>query len=260
MKNYSVQPNDTFTSVAEKFKIKNADYLRINHNLNCAEEDIMHDKLIVGKELVIPDDPNYLIDENEIQEVENWNNVEEENSKNKEEEKEEKEEKEENSTSEHDGKYFIIQKGTCQCNQGFKFPQLKVTSHQKHYWNSPDSDSDYLAVTENDLQFNPSAQPFGQCKLRPSSSGYLPCVYAPAGKWLKAYEKVKVLDKSCLTEISELMCTTGGKITIKTHGQQSETGKNNVNNANPLEQQAYNPVMDYEEFKDVVSEDYEDYY
>jgi hypothetical protein len=30
-------------------------------------------------------------------------------------------------TSPHDGKYFVIQKGKAQCNQGNQFPQFKVT-------------------------------------------------------------------------------------------------------------------------------------
>ncbi|MET3047491.1 PAAR-like protein, partial [Flavobacterium covae] len=41
-----------------------------------------------------------------------------------------------------------------------------------------------------------------------------------AGKWSKTYDKVKILDKKCVTEISELKCSTGGKITILKHGQQ----------------------------------------
>lgn len=58
------------------------------------------------------------------------------------------------------------------------------------------------------------------------------------------------MDKSCVTEISELMCSTGGKITILKHGQQSELGKTSVNNADSKEQQVYNPVVDFEEFKE----------
>lgn len=152
-------------------------------------------------------------------------------------------------SSEHDGKYFVIQKGMAKCNQGMKFPNFKVTSHQKHYWNNEEGESDYLAVTEDDLTFNPSAQPFGpQCKLQPSVSSYLPCSYAPAGKWQKCYEKVKVMDKSCLTEISELQCAIGGKITVMKHGQQSEVGKSNVKNADAKEQHVYSPVVDFNDF------------
>ena len=65
---------------------------------------------------------------------------------------------------------------------------------------------------------------------------------------------------SCLTEISELMCAVGGKITIMKHGQQSEAGKSSVKKADSKEQQIYNPVVDYEEFQEEVNEDYsEDY-
>ncbi|KIA85486.1 hypothetical protein OA86_14590 [Kaistella jeonii] len=171
-----------------------------------------------------------------------------------------KEESKESKSSEHDGKYFVIQKGMCKCDQGFKFPKFKVTSHKKHYWNNEEGEADYLAVTEDDLMLDPPAMPFGQCKLQPSSGGYLPCSYAPAGKWQKPYEKVKVMGHSCLTEVSELMCSVGGKITIMKHGQQSEAGKNNAANANSREQEIYNPVMDYEEFQEDVNEDYsEDY-
>ncbi len=183
-----------------------------------------------------------------------------EDEKASEKEEEEKAAESESKSSEHDGKYFVIQKGMCQCNQGFKFPKFKVTSHQKHYWNDAEGQDDYLAVTEDDLTFNPPAMPFGQCKLKPSSGGYLPCSYAPVGKWQKPYEKVKVMGHSCLTEVSELMCAVGGKITIMKHGQQSEAGKSSVKKADSKEQQIYNPVVDYEEFQEEVNEDYsEDY-
>jgi hypothetical protein len=41
------------------------------------------------------------------------------------------------------------------------------------------------------------------------------------------------MNKSCITELSELMCTTGGKITIKEHGQTAEITQQNVRNADP---------------------------
>lgn len=136
----------------------------------------------------------------------------------------------------------------CKCYHGFKSPKFKVISHQKYYWNNADGETDYLAVTEDDLTLDPFAMPFGQCKLKPSSGGYLPCSYAPVGKWQKPYEKVKVMEHSCLTEVSELMCAVGGKITIMKHGQQNEAGKSNAANADPTEQGMYNPVMTNGEF------------
>ncbi|REC50183.1 DUF4280 domain-containing protein [Chryseobacterium pennipullorum] len=152
--------------------------------------------------------------------------------------------------SAHDGKHFIIRKGRAQCSEGNQFPQFKVTSHQKHYWNSKGGDADYLAVTEDDVMFDPSGSSFGICRLRPSSGGYLPCVFAPAGTWQKTYEKVKIMDKSCLSEISELMCCTGGKITIKEHGQQSVMNQQNIIFADPDTYRLINPFIDLRDLKE----------
>ncbi|MCJ8155753.1 hypothetical protein MKJ01_18515 [Chryseobacterium sp. SSA4.19] len=59
----------------------------------------------------------------------------------------EKREKKQNesSSSEHDSTYFVVQKGKACCDQGSKFPNFKVTSHQKHYWNDEQGEADYLA-------------------------------------------------------------------------------------------------------------------
>ena len=59
------------------------------------------------------------------------------------------------------------------CNQGTATSKLNVTSQ------------DFVTIegkamaTEEDKQANSNIQPFKQCKLKPSSSGYLPCVPAP---------------------------------------------------------------------------------
>lgn len=267
MKKYVIQKGDTFGSLSQKFKIKDEGSLKTFHNLYCDEKDIMQEP-VPGKEILIPEDPQFLMD-NSFNNIEDFNGfdmddemsgneTEEEEQDESNEKKEEKgQERQDSGSSEHDGKYFVIQKGMCQCDQGFKFPKFKVSSHQKHYWNDKEGQSDYLAVTEDDLTLDPPAMPFGNCKLKPSSGGYLPCAYAPSGKWQKTYGKVKVMEKKCVTELSELMCATGGKITIFKHGQQSEAGKSNVNKADTQEQHVYNPIMDYEEFKEGVNEDYE---
>lgn len=171
-------------------------------------------------------------------------------------EKKSEKEKSEDSKTEHDGKYFVVQKGLACCDKGAKFPQFKVTSHQKHYWNDEQGQADYLAVTEDDLTFNPAAMPFGTCSVKNGN----PCAFAPSGKWTKTYDKVTVLEKKCVTEISELLCSIGGKITVMKHGQQSEAGKSNVNNSNSAEQQTYNPIMDFEEFKEEINQSDQLYY
>ncbi|OCA77893.1 hypothetical protein BBH99_10660 [Chryseobacterium contaminans] len=264
MKNYVIQQGDTFSSLAQQFKLKNEGILKTYHNLHCSEEDIMQEP-VPGKKILIPEGPQFMDEEIDSQPSASQEESTEEgtydestseqpsgenpSSEKTEEKQDQKDKGGESSSGPHDGKYFVIQKGTVQCNQGFKFPKFKVTSHQKHYWNNKEGEADYLAVTEDDVQLDPPAQPFGQCKLKPTSGGYLPCAYAAAGKWQKPYEKVKVMGKSCLTEISELMCTTGGKITILKHGQQSEAGKSNVASAKSQEQQVYNPVINFDEFK-----------
>lgn len=170
-------------------------------------------------------------------------------------EEKDKDQNQENS-SEHNGKYFVIQKGMACCDKGAKFPKFKVTSHKKHYWNDAEGQADYLAVTENDLTFDPAATPFGTCSVKNGN----PCAYSPSGKWTKTYEKVKIMGMKPLTEISELMCATGGKITVMKHGQQAEAGKHNVSNADSREQQTYNPIMDFEEFKEEISQSDQLYY
>jgi hypothetical protein len=143
----------------------------------------------------------------------------------------------------------VVQKRIACCDKGAKFPNFKVTSHQKHYWNDEKGEADYLAVTEDDLTFNPPAMPFGTCSIKNVN----PCTYSPAGKWTKTYDKVKIMGKSAVTELSELMCTVGGKITVMKHGQQSEAWKSNVQKADPREQHVYNPIMDFEEFQEEIT-------
>ena len=67
------------------------------------------------------------------------------------------------------------------------------------------------------------------------------------------------MGKSCVTELSELMCATGGKITVMKHGQQSEVSKSNVKNADAKEQQIYNPIVDFGKFQDEMDDNRLDY-
>lgn len=154
--------------------------------------------------------------------------------------------------SKHNGKHFIIQGGKAECSQGTKEANFKVTSHKKHYMNGEGSD-DYLAVTEEDVQFNPPVQSFGECRLRPKpGGGFLPCIFAPAGKWQETYQKVKIQDKALLTEISKLPCVTGGEITVTDHGQRSEISLQNIKNADATYMEALNPLINFKAYQDEV--------
>ena len=72
------------------------------------------------------------------------------------------------------------------CNQGTATSCLNVTSQ------------DFVTIegkamaTEEDKQANSNIQPFKQCKLKPSSGGYLPCVPAPI-QWEDAAEKDTIM-------------------------------------------------------------------
>ncbi|SUV53255.1 PAAR-like protein [Bergeyella zoohelcum] len=274
MKHYITQSGDTLASVARKFGVKDEHFLRTYHNLHCSSmSEVIRGEVSRGTKIMIPEDPQYLQDNPSDREIsmedgEGVNSVEgvKQNSSysvsaSQVSQKEQPKQSKAGDSSEHDGKYFVIQRGKAECNQGVSFPTFKVSSHQKHYWNDADGQADYLAVTEDDVQFTPSVQPFGaQCKLQPTSGGYLPCSYAPAGKWTSCYEKVKVLGKSCVTEASELQCAIGGKITVKSHGQQSEIGKSHIMNADSQEQWIYNPIVDLDELKKMLNEDFSDDY
>lgn len=46
---------ETLESISEEIKLENPKYLKEFHNTHCAREDFIHDKLIPGKKLLIPD-------------------------------------------------------------------------------------------------------------------------------------------------------------------------------------------------------------
>lgn len=62
------------------------------------------------------------------------------------------------------------------------------------------------------------------------------------------------MGKKAVTEVSELQCSTGGKITIKDHGQRGEMSKSNVKNADAKTVQHINPLVDMNDYQETVSE------
>jgi hypothetical protein len=63
------------------------------------------------------------------------------------------------------------------------------------------------------------------------------------------------MGKSCLTEISELQCAIGGKITVMKHGQTAEISKQNFKNADPFILSQINPFFNFGEFLDKIEEE-----
>jgi hypothetical protein len=182
METYILQKGETLETLAQKFNIHDPMQLRAFHNKYCKIEELIDGHVKPGITLHIPKPDGIIKEPQEVQKniiEEKAPTAEQTSTKegNKEEESKEEKGKEDAETqqspaSEHEGKHFVVQKGKAQCNQGNQFPQFKVSSHQKHYLNDGKAKVDNLAVTENDLQFTPPGPSFGQCKLKPSSSGY----------------------------------------------------------------------------------------
>ncbi len=97
------------------------------------------------------------------------------------------------------------------CSQGTTASNLSVTSQ-----NFSMAEGKYIA-TEHDKQANTNIKPFGQCKLKPISGGYLPCIPTPT-MWQKTTEKDTINNYKILTEDSFCMCGIGGKISVDNKG------------------------------------------
>jgi Domain of unknown function (DUF4280) len=100
---------------------------------------------------------------------------------------------------------------TLQCDQGTTPSKLTVTSQD--FCKAEDK----LIATEKDKQPNANIKPFGQCKLKPSSGGYLPCMPAPT-LWQKTAKKDEINGFKILTDDSTCQCSIGGKIAVQNKG------------------------------------------
>ncbi|WP_299888181.1 PAAR-like protein [uncultured Lacinutrix sp.] len=102
-------------------------------------------------------------------------------------------------------KIYVLDGALLECNQGFVPAKLMVTQNQKVKIQGK------FKATDMDVQVPAT---FGQCKLKPTNGGYLPCMPA-LQKWTKT-TKTSTLggSKKFLYEDSECMCATGGKVTI----------------------------------------------
>ncbi|PID68919.1 MAG: hypothetical protein CR968_00450 [Flavobacteriia bacterium] len=110
---------------------------------------------------------------------------------------------------------YVLDGAILECNQGFTPAKLLVTQNRKVKIQGK------LQATNMDLQV---PQTFGQCKLKPTSGGYLPCVPA-LQPWTKTTEKTTLGgSKKFLYDDSECMCSTGGKVTVTQHTQINTAG------------------------------------
>jgi hypothetical protein len=214
---YKVKKGETLESLAEDFGIS-VDELRRFHNNWCEDirDQIGYD-IWEGKKLTVEKEK---LSKEEVQQ-----NKEEKYQEEKQQKQEQKEKEEEAKRTEQDNKYYVVDGAKCLCDKGTIPATLKVTSHTKTIFNSKDKDK--WTATSEDLQFKEGASCFGSCKVKNNN----PCSFAPAGKWLKPYEKLNIMEKTAILETSYLMCSVGGKITIQHHGQSVKIGNSNLQRA-----------------------------
>ena len=105
----------------------------------------------------------------------------------------------------------ITDRAILKCNQGTITSNLTVTSQHFYYA------EDKLVALEEDKIPMVNIMPFGQCRLKPSITGYLPCTPAPIA-WQQTTLKDVVNGMKILTEESICPCATGGTISVQYKG------------------------------------------
>lgn len=244
---YTVQSGETLQDIATKLGIKDWTKLQDYHNAQAAPDQKTSVMPYAGFKLMTPSKEEIYTMNGETlppDPVEEQNNARQTQEEEKKKEAEEKK-NEQASKSDHDGKYFIVHNAKCSCDQSVVAKQpakLQVTSHSIIILNDQ---QDKLAATELDRSFDPAMATFGKCKMKPMpGGGYMDCTVAPAPKWGKTYDSTQVMGKNTLTEISELQCMTGGKITILNHGQTDAVTNAHADNTNPVELAMVNPAVE----------------
>jgi hypothetical protein len=99
----------------------------------------------------------------------------------------------------------VIQGTKLQCDKGTVQTPIQVTSQSSRRI------AGKLQATEADKQANSNIIPFGQCKLKPTKGGYLPC--SPALTQWQNTPPFTIDHKKILTTDSCCLCATGGKVT-----------------------------------------------
>lgn len=243
---YTVKSKDTLVSTAKQIGLKKPMKLKEYHNEHADFNSQVGNELHPNITLLVPSpqEVRELNEESTFKDEVKQEQREEEQKQREEKEKEAAaEQQKQEGKSEHDDKYYVVNGAKCICNKAENPNQqatLQVTSHKTIVFNEQ---SDKYVATEDDKTFIPAAMTFGKCTLKPSSSGNLPCSPQFAPKWGKTYDGTKVLDKNTLTEISELQCMIGGKITIAKHGQTDSVLLQHSENTTPLEANAVNPAI-----------------
>ncbi|WP_103866707.1 MULTISPECIES: DUF4280 domain-containing protein [Aquimarina] len=141
--------------------------------------------------------------------------------------------------------HIVCNGALCQCKNGFTPDKLKVLSAPNEYVNDAEGAEKLIASTM-DIGIPLEKGTFGQCKLQPSSSGYLPCIPSIT-TWQDFYDKVTLSNQGqVLVEDSKGICAIAGTPCVEfiMHGQQPSVSNTEVQEANEIVQSQLNPLID----------------
>ncbi|MFC5048285.1 DUF4280 domain-containing protein [Aquimarina hainanensis] len=148
--------------------------------------------------------------------------------------------------------HIVCNGAICQCKNGFTPDTLKVISTPNEYVNDPDGTEKLIASTM-DLGIPLEKGTFGQCKLQPTSGGYLPCVPSITA-WQDFYDKVTLSNEGqVLVKDSKGICAIAGTPCVEfiMHGQQPSVSATEVQQANETMQSQLNPLVDPKKTEDI---------
>ena len=132
----------------------------------------------------------------------------------------------------------------CKCKFGLTPDQFKIVSKHKTYVNETSGRQKMVGSTM-DIGQPFMAKTFGQCKLQPTTGGFLPCIPAVT-QWQVAYNKVTLSNMGkVLTENSKAVCAIAGVpcIEFTFHGQVAIPGVKHMAKADPVVQAQLNPLV-----------------
>jgi hypothetical protein len=78
-----------------------------------------------------------------------------------------------------------------------------------------------MVATTGDKVPMVNIKPFGTCSLKPSTSGFLPCMPAPAA-WTGFAASVQMQGGNPLLQTSTIQCATGGRISFQNSGRMKQ--------------------------------------
>lgn len=153
--------------------------------------------------------------------------------------------------------HIVVSGALCKCKYGTVPDTILVQSQSKQYINDGACSKKLIANTM-DIGLPFQAKTFGQCKLQPSSTGYLPCVPAIT-QWADFYNKVELDNKGqILTEKSKATCAIAGApcVEFTTHGQTAAVDAGNIEQTDEQVQSLLNPLLNLKKNVEVTeSED-----